>query len=77
MILEIFMKMINSNKLKNSKYIKQFKYQNKEKEIEIIEMKSLKQKLKNNIQYYSFITFFINSNSINQCIKHEFYINQQ
>ena len=48
-ILEVFIKMINSNELKNSKYIKQIEYQNKEKEIEIIEMKSLKWKLKNNV----------------------------
>ena len=41
-ILEIIMKMINSNELKNLKYVKQFKYQNKEKKIEIIKIKSLK-----------------------------------
>ena len=42
MIFKIFIKIINSNELKNSKYIKQIKYQNKEKEIEIIEIKLLK-----------------------------------
>ena len=42
MIFKIFMKIINSNKLKNLKYIKQIKYQNKEKEIEIIKIKFLK-----------------------------------
>ena len=36
------MTIINSNKLKNLKYVKQFKYQNKEKKIEIIKIKSLK-----------------------------------
>ena len=41
-ILEVFMKMINSNELKNLKHARQLEYQNKEKEIEIIEMKFLR-----------------------------------
>ena len=69
--------MINPNELKNPELAKQLEYQNKGKGIQIIEMKILRRKLKNNTPYYSLVIFFTNPEAADQCIKHGFYIYHQ
>ncbi len=77
MILDVLMNLIDSNDLKNPELARQFEYQNKGSGIQIVEMKSLWRKYKNNIQYFSLVTFLISPETIDQCIKHGFYINHQ
>ena len=77
MIPRVPMEMINPNELKNPELARQLEHQNKEKGIQIIEMKILQQKLKNNTQHYSLMAFFTNPDLANQCIKHGLYINHQ
>ena len=69
--------MINPNELKNPELARQLEHQNKGKETQIIEMKTLRRKLKNNTQHYSLVVFFNNPELADQCIKHGFYIYHQ
>jgi hypothetical protein len=69
--------MINPDDLKNPEIARQLEYQNREKEIKIIGMKTLRHKLKNNTQHYSLVIFLTNPKSADQCIKHGLYINHQ
>ncbi len=69
--------MINPNELKNPEIAKQLEEQNKEKGIQIIEMKTLRRKLKDNTQHYSLVAFFTNPDTADQCIKWGFYIDHQ
>jgi hypothetical protein len=69
------MNMINPNELKDPEPAKQLEEQNKG--IQIIEMKTLQRKLKNNIQHYSLVAFLTDPDAADQCIKHGFYINHQ
>ena len=77
MIFGVSIEMINSNELKNPEIARQLEQQNKEKGIQIIAMKTLQRKLKNNTKHYSLIVFLTSPESADQCIKHGLYINHQ
>ena len=69
--------LIDPNDLKNPEFARQLEHQNKENGIQIVGMKPLRRKHKNNAQYFSLVAFLTNPEAADQCIKHGFYINHQ
>jgi hypothetical protein len=68
--------LINPNELMNPELARQLEHQNKGKGARIIEIKTLRRKLKNT-SYYSLVIFFDNPESADQCIKQGFYMYHQ
>jgi hypothetical protein len=68
---------ISPNDTKNPELIKQLNQQNKENELEIIEVKPLRRKLKGNPRYFSLVAFVTKPEKADHCIKHGIYINHQ
>src|SRR5438046_1652276 len=56
---------------------RQLEHQNKGNGLQIMEMKSLRRKLKDNTHHFHLIMFLIKADMANQYIKHGIYINQQ
>ena len=69
--------LIDPNDLKNPEFARQLEYQNKGSGIQIVGMKPMRRKHKNNAQYFSLAVFLTSPEAADQCIKHGFYINHQ
>ena len=70
-------KSINPKELQNPEIIKKLEEQNKGRELEIIGMRPLRRKLRDDVQDYSLVIFTLNPKMANNCLKHGIYINRE
>ena len=68
---------INPKKLQDPEIIKEIERQNKSTGLQIMGMKTLRRKLKDDAEHYSLVIFVNNSEMADRCIKHGVYINGQ
>ena len=71
------MDMINPNEIQNPELTRELERQNKENGLEILEMKPMRRKLKDNARHFSLVVFCSSSEMADKCIKHGIYINHQ
>ena len=76
MLNDIHTASINPNELQNSDLMKELELQNKESGFQIMGMKTLWWKLRENVKHFSLIVFIANKDMVDNCIKHGFYIHQ-
>ena len=69
--------LIDPNGLKDPELARQLEHQNKGNGLQIMEMKPMRRKLKDNPRHYHLVIFLTEANMANQCIKHGIYINHQ
>ena len=69
--------MINPNEIQNPELTRELERQNKENGLEILEMKPMRRKLKENARHFSLVVFCSSSEMADKCIKHGIYINHQ
>ena len=68
---------INPNELQSPDLVKELELQNKGSGLQIVGMKTLRRKLRENVKHFSLIVFVANKDMADNCIKHGFYIHQQ
>ena len=71
------MVMIDPNEIQNPELTRELERQNKENGLEILEMKPMQRKLKENVRHFSLVVFCSSSEMADKCIKHGIYINHQ
>jgi hypothetical protein len=70
-------KTINPKELQNPETAKKLEEQNEGKELQIIEMRPLRRKLREDVQDYSLVIFTSNPKTANNFLKHGIYINHE
>jgi Zinc knuckle len=68
---------MKSNELQNPELTKELELQNKGSGLQIVGMKTLRRKPKDNAQHFSLVMFVTSADTANECIKHGIYIHQQ
>jgi Zinc knuckle len=68
---------INPNELQNPEFVKELELQNKGSGLQIVGMKTLRRKLKENVKHFSLVVFAASKDMADNCIKHGLYIHQQ
>ena len=68
---------INPSRMHDSELMKQLECQNKGSGIQVVGLKKLQRKLKDDMRHFSLVVFVTDPESADHCIKHRIYIDQQ